>query len=109
MENLLTFDQLPVAVSNLAAKLDKIEQLLIESSKHTSDQPDRFLNIQQAAELLTLSVPTIYSKVSKNELPVMKRGKRLYFSFDELMNYLKDGRKKTNSEIIAEASNYLKK
>ena len=43
------------------------------------------------------------------ELPVMKRNRRLYFSKDELMEYLRVGRKKTNSEIEAEANEYLKK
>jgi len=53
------------------------------------DHPDQLLTIQQAAEFLSLSVPTLYSKVSKGELPVMKRSKRLYFSRIQLMEYLK--------------------
>ena len=71
--------------------------------------PEQFLTIQEAADFLNLSKATIYSKVSRNELPVMKRGKRLYFSRTELLNYLKAGRKKSNAEIEAEASSYLKK
>jgi hypothetical protein len=39
----------------------------------------------------------------------MKRSKRLYFSRTELLEYLKDGRKKSNAEIEAEAKAYLKK
>lgn len=72
-----------------------------------TDQPEQLLTIQQAAEFLSLSVPTLYSKVSKGELPVMKQGKRLYFSRTELMEYIKEGRKKTNAEIEAEAEAYL--
>jgi excisionase family DNA binding protein len=70
-------------------------------------QPERFLTIQEASEFLSLSVPTIYSKVSKGELPVMKRSKRLYFSNSELLEYLKKGRKKTSSEIQQEVDLYL--
>jgi excisionase family DNA binding protein len=62
-----------------------------------------FLTIQQAAEFLNLAVPTLYSKVSKGELPVMKRNKRLYFSKDELTEFIKSGRKKTILEIEADA------
>jgi hypothetical protein len=58
---------------------------------------------------LNLSVPTIYSKVSKNELPYMKRSKRLYFSSSELLEYLKHGRKLSNAEIEQEAEAYLSK
>jgi excisionase family DNA binding protein len=60
-----------------------------------ADQPEQLLTIQEAAEFLSLTVPTMYSKVSKGELPVMKRSKRLYFSRTELMEYVKAGRKKT--------------
>ena len=72
-----------------------------------TEQPERLLTIQEAAEFLSLTVPTMYSKVSKGELPVMKRSKRLYFSRTELMEYVKAGRKKSNAEIEAEAKAYL--
>lgn len=74
-----------------------------------TNQQEQFLNIQEAAEFLSLTVPTMYSKVSKGELPVMKRSKRLYFSRTELLEYLKQGRKKSNAEIEQEAQAYLKK
>ncbi|NCD13377.1 MAG: DNA-binding protein [Epsilonproteobacteria bacterium] len=72
-----------------------------------TEQPEQLLTIQQAAEFLNLTVPTIYSKVSKNQLPVMKRSKRLYFSRTDLMEYVKAGRKKSNAEIEREAEAYL--
>lgn len=79
----------------------------VRNEQPTTDQPEQLLTIQQAAEFLSLSVPTLYSKVSKGELPVMKRSKRLYFSSTELMEYLKQGRKKSNAEIEQEAEAYL--
>lgn len=79
----------------------------VRSEQPTTDQPEQFLTIQEAAEFLSLTVPTMYSKVSKGELPVMKRSKRLYFSRTELLDYLKDGRKKSNAEIEQEAKAYL--
>ena len=78
-----------------------------QESKPTTEQPEQLLTIQEAAQFLNLTVPTIYSKVSKGELPVMKRSKRLYFSSAELMEYLKEGRKKSNAEIEQEAEAYL--
>ena len=79
----------------------------VRNEQPTTDQPEQLLTIQEAAEFLSLTVPTMYSKVSKGELPVMKRSKRLYFSRTELLEYLKDGRKKSNAEIEAEAKAYL--
>lgn len=102
----ITFEQLPTAFTNLFNKVENIERLL-----KTKDEPqpltDELLTIQQAADLLKLSVPTIYGLVSKAELPVSKRGKRLYFSKQELTEWIKAGRKKTQAEIHAEARNYL--
>lgn len=66
------------------------------------------LTVQQAAEFLSLSVPTIYAKISNKELPCMKRSKRVYFSREDLLSYLRAGRKRTIAEIEAGANNVLK-
>jgi len=77
------------------------------NEQNPTDQPEKLLTIQEAAVFLSLTVPTMYSKVSKGELPFMKRSKRLYFSRTELIDYIKKGRKKSNAEIEAEADAYL--
>lgn len=107
----LTLENLPSAVSQLNDKLEQIERLIIESKKKPENQSDKLLTIEEAAEFLHLSKATCYSKVSRGELPFMKmkRSKRLYFSRKELLEYLKEGRKKTNAEIEEEAHTYLKK
>lgn len=108
MEQVLTFDQLPQAVTLLTKEISELKQLILNRGKQQqSETPEQLLSIQEAAKFLNLSVPTIYSKVSKGELPVMKRSKRLYFSRAELLEYIKTGRKKTNAEIATEANNYL--
>jgi excisionase family DNA binding protein len=95
----LTFDQLPQAVIQLYSKLENIEKLLLEKSNPPQPEADALLTVIQAAAFLSLSVPTVYGLISKGELPVMKRSKRCYFSKQELMAYLREGRKKTVSEI----------
>ena len=62
---------------------------------------------QEAAEFLSFIAATMYDKISRGELPVMKRGKRLYISRAELLEYLKDGREKSNAEIERNANVYL--
>lgn len=71
-------------------------------------ETDQLLSVQEAAAFLNLSVPTIYGYVQRQEVPVSKRGKRLYFSRNELTDWVKEGRRKTLSEIEEEADNYLK-
>jgi len=110
MEQVPTFDQLPQEVALLRKEFSELKPLLLAiCNLQSTTPPEQLLTVKEAAKFLNLSVPTVYSKVSKGELPVMKRGKRLHFSSTELMQYLKDGRKKTNSEIEAEAQNYLLK
>tara|TARA_R110000851_G_scaffold315319_1_gene477741 strand:- start:5605 stop:5958 length:354 start_codon:yes stop_codon:yes gene_type:complete len=104
----LTHDTLPKGVAMLIKEFSELKRLLIEKQEQlSSTTPEQLLNVQEAAQFLNLTVPTIYSKVSKGELPVMKRSKRLYFSSTELMAYIKDGRKKSNAEIEQEAEAYL--
>ncbi|MEO6669288.1 MAG: helix-turn-helix domain-containing protein [Ferruginibacter sp.] len=83
----------------------------LKNNKQGSNDPqtdsDELLTVQDAAKFLSLSVPTIYGLISKKQIPVMKRSKRCYFSKAELMNYLKQGRKKTFAETDIEAKNYI--
>jgi excisionase family DNA binding protein len=104
----LTFDQLPKAVSTLQETVNDIKRLLQEKSNPGPQvESDELLTVQDTAKFLSLSVPTVYGLISKGELPVMKRSKRCYFSKIELINYLKQGRKKTNAEIGAEAEKHI--
>lgn len=87
------------------ARLNDIERLLIDI-KHRPEGVDAdgdFLTVTQAANFLSVSVGTVYNMIYRNELPVMKRSKRCYFSRKELIDYLKSGRKKTASELADEA------
>jgi excisionase family DNA binding protein len=104
----VTFETLPQAVTTLIKEFSEFKSLLIEKQEQkTTQQPEQLLNVESAAKFLNLAVATIYSKCSKGELPFMKRSKRLYFSSSELMEYLKEGRNKSNAEIEQEADAYL--
>jgi len=104
----ITFEKLPEAVNQLYDKLETIERLLLIKSNDPQPEEDKLLTIQQAAEILHLSVPTIYGLVHRAEVPVCKRGKRLYFSKKELTSWIMGGRRKTVSEIEAEVDTYMK-
>jgi excisionase family DNA binding protein len=97
----------------IEARLNNIETLLLDlkhTPKEQGKQPetDELLTVQDTAKFLSLSVPTVYTLISKGELPVMKRSKRCYFSKVELINYLKQGRKKTLAETANESEEYCK-
>ncbi|NOU46815.1 MAG: helix-turn-helix domain-containing protein [Bacteroidales bacterium] len=109
MEQVLTFDQLPKAVTMLTKEISDLKRLFIEKQEQTPTEKDELLTVQDTAKFLSLSVPTVYGLISKGELPVMKRSKRCYFSKIDLINYLKQGRKKSFAETANEADTYLKK
>lgn len=94
-------------------RLSNIENLLLDiKHKPTQEQvlvepEDKLLNVRETAMFLDLTVPTIYSKVSRGELPCMKRSKRIYFSKVDLMEYLRMGRRKSNDELEKAADEYL--
>lgn len=93
-------------------RLQSIEGLILDlkhkPDNHNTREVKDMLSIQETAELLHLSVSTIYGKVSRREIPFMKRGKRLYFSKSELLEYLKEGRRKTISEIEKDSISQLR-
>ena len=101
--------------AEIEVRLSNIENLLLDLKYQPKQvftyQTDQLLTIQQAAELLSLSVPTLYGYVHRGEIPVFKRPgtKRLIFLKQELIVWVKAGRKKTVSEIKAEADTYFKK
>ena len=105
-----TFDELPKRVHQNGLRLEELKNLvLIAISSKTEEQDIPNMDVNQAAEFLKLKVPTIYSKVSRGEIPCMKRSCRLYFSRKDLIAYLKEGRRMTNSEIDALADSYMTK
>ena len=95
------------------SKLDRLEKLL-QYFRNLNNQPaaasdDQIFNIEDAAEFLHLAIPTIYGLVHRSQIPNMKKGKRLYFSKQELTEWLKKGRRKTAVDFAEEAEKHLLK
>jgi excisionase family DNA binding protein len=95
----LTFNQLYHAIVNLTERLDNFELALTKAN--TVHKPDKnvFLTIKDAAKILNLAVPTVYGLVHYSAIPYYKRGQRLYFSEEELLAWIKAGRRSTVDEI----------
>ena len=76
------------------------------TAKETSSED--LVSITQIAEFLHLSKATIYSKVSRRELPYYKLNKRLFFSKKEIKKLILENKGKTHQEIRDEVHTYLK-
>jgi excisionase family DNA binding protein len=97
----------------IEARLSNIETLLIDlkfPSKSGADPTkDELLTIKQAAEILSISVPTVYGYVHFRQIPCMKRRGRLYFSKSELLAWVQSGKRSTLDEIKADALKSLER
>jgi Zn-finger nucleic acid-binding protein len=114
MEQNLTFDQLPKAVSMLTKEVGELKHLLTKKQEQTTtEQAEQWLDlndlVQYDPEKRTKT--TWYSKISRNEVPYYKREKKVYFLKSEIDGWLKAGKCKSNAEIeqeaVAEAEAYL--
>ena len=90
--NNITFDGMPVALASLHEKCDTIIALLSSiasgscgAAMHTP------IGMTEASKLLGKSPSTIYDMTSKRKIPFHKRGNKLYFFQDELLNWITNG------------------
>ncbi|HKC68144.1 MAG TPA: helix-turn-helix domain-containing protein [Bacteroidia bacterium] len=91
-----TSDELENLIQNSVRKA-----LNEQSDKSETNQPE-FLNLKEAAKYLNLANQTIYGLTSKNEIPFLKRGKKLYFKKSELEKWINEGKRKSIDEIKKE-------
>jgi excisionase family DNA binding protein len=75
----------------------------------TSAPEDDLITIDDASALIRLAKPTIYFLTSQSKIPVIKKGKRLFFSKIELLDWLKSGRIVTTEEINNQSREYIQK
>ncbi|MBA3766829.1 MAG: helix-turn-helix domain-containing protein [Acidobacteria bacterium] len=106
MENLV-FTQLSIPEVRQLFR-QELEAFFAEHALNTSQpETDQIAGIDLAQEITGLAKPTIYGLVAQSKIPHMKRGKLLYFSKQELMDWIKQGRRKTVADMQAEADSYL--
>lgn len=80
-----------------------ITKALSEYEKSNSQQEhDKLLSIQEAMIFLNLAKQTLYGFTSKNVIPFIKRGKKLYFRKLDLEQWLLEGKQKSKAEILKE-------
>lgn len=84
------------------------DMLLTLAARLDNQQPatppaDEIFTVGQAADFLDLTTATIYGLVWERKIPFAKQGKRLYFSRQELTDWVRSGRQKTSAELTQEA------
>lgn len=102
-----TFDQIPEVLSSIEKRLERIESILANQAIITGEESE-FIGAEAARVILKISLATLYTKAHHREVPFYKKGNRLYFNRQELLEWIKQGRKKSSEEIRIGGSVMLK-
>ena len=100
----ITFDKLPQAVGYLTEQMEQIRQMVAALQPQTSLDKHRLVEIDEACKITRKAKPTIYTLARKGLIPAYKKGKKLYFYEDELLQWIESGRKQM--QAIKKVRNY---
>lgn len=79
-------EQLPTLINTLQERLERLEKVFDQFS--TSENQKELLTVTEAAQLLDLSVTTIYILKYQKRIPCYKEGGRVYFLRTELIEWI---------------------
>lgn len=96
-----------ISENELRVMLKEILNEILDQRNVQAQNDQILLNVQEAAALLNLAVPTLYEKTSSKLIPHYKHGKKLMFKKSELLAWVEGQRIKTLKEIRTEAISYL--
>jgi excisionase family DNA binding protein len=107
MNNHIIFTQLSLEEIRQMFR-EELSVFLSHTPTDISNSPSKdLLNLEEASVYLNLAPSTIYNLVHRKEIPYMKRSRKLYFSKEELLKWIEEGRRPTQSALDAAAQAYL--
>lgn len=80
-------------ISDIADEVVK-KLLMRESQAQKPDDSSIILTVAECAKFLDLAVPTIYSMISRGDLPGKRRNGRVYFIKSDIIDYIKGDKDK---------------
>lgn len=106
---MITIQELPALLLQLSEDTAFIKRHLLETKRESSSTENQWFNVIEPCAYLPNkpAKATIYFDVSKNLIPYHKSTKKLRFLKSKVDAWLKEGKKKTASDIQAEADEFL--
>lgn len=102
------FEALEARLAGIERSMLGFEKSMLYIKQHVkAESTEKLLSIEEAADVLNLTVRSVYTEVDRGELPERKRGDRLYFSDRDLMKYFKKRLRVASARIEQEAENCL--
>jgi predicted DNA-binding transcriptional regulator AlpA len=103
----ISFEMMPNVLATMRGDLAEIKKMLFEKEATVKKESDRKFNLTETATFLDLAPITVYSLVAKRSIPHLKVGRRLYFLEADLIEWIKQGRRKTQTELAADAQKFI--
>ncbi|MEE3485391.1 MAG: helix-turn-helix domain-containing protein [Bacteroidales bacterium] len=113
MQEQITFNDLPMMVSQVLSKMERLERV-IETIREridgnsTSSAEHIPMTIDEACDFLKMKKSTMYYHVERGNITVTKRGKNFIFFKDELVHWLEGGRKNQESSMNPDEENDMR-
>ena len=110
-EKNITFEDLPKAMTWMIDKLNELTSKVDSINNQTvQPQTDQWMNLKELCVYLPNhpAEQTVYGWTSCHQIPFHKRGKRIMFLKSEIDTWLHDGKIKSQKELEAEATLFLK-
>jgi predicted DNA-binding transcriptional regulator AlpA len=106
----ITFESLPKAVTQLCEDMAILKRHILEKSIEQPTEADRWFDLNELLNYLPdkPAKATVYGWVHDGLIPCHKGAKKLRFLKSEIDQWLLKGKRKTLSELEAEADQYLK-
>jgi excisionase family DNA binding protein len=92
-------------VQQLHSKVDSINSVVNQKQ----EKPNRILSIQEVSKMIHKSTSTVYKMVSKSVIPCYKQGKTVTFIEDEILEWMKQYKRGSATEMMALAEQYLQR
>lgn len=98
LENAITFNELPQAVSQLIKDVNELKNML-QTVHDNKVEIDRWFNIKELCEYVPdhPARQTVYGWIYRHNIPYHKKGKKLQFLKSEIDEWLKSDKRKTET------------
>ena len=113
MQEQITFNDLPMMVSQVLSKMERLERVIKTireriDGNSTSSAEHIPMTIDEACDFLKMKKSTMYYHVERGNITVTKRGKNFIFFKDELVHWLEGGRKNQESSMNPDEENDMR-
>jgi excisionase family DNA binding protein len=113
-KDVITFDNLPKAVSRLMQDVEVIKNMLLNNPTYTKTEPvlpleKDLLTVEDVSRKLGITKSSVYNLTHMRQIPYFKRGGRIYFDTKELNIWIRSDRRKTIKELQDEANLAIQK